>query len=144
MTIENAPLLEVADLCVELAGKRNQSIVLACRLLILREAVLVALAVAELQRVLGEDVGPDLLTGVRVEETLQTLPRADAHVVTALGADVEVALEFRAIKNRIARLTLDPQAFGDRARTPLRLDARRHDFFEPGHPSNPSTAREAG
>src|SRR5438270_51869 len=59
--------------------------------------------------------------------------RADAHVVTALGADIEVALELGAIEHRIAGRALDPQSLRDRARAPLGLDAGGHDLVEPGH-----------
>ena len=62
--------------CVELAGKRNQRVVLACRLLILREAVLVALAVTEFERILRADPRGQLLRSAGIEEALQALARA--------------------------------------------------------------------
>ena len=68
-----------------------------------------------------------------VEETREALTSADAHVVAALRTHVEVALELGAIQHGIASRALDPQALRHRARAALGLDARGHDFFEPGH-----------
>ena len=102
-------------------------------LLRLRQAVLVALAVLELQRILRRHAGADLADRLRVEERAQPLARADAHVVAALGADVEIALELGAVQHRIAGRALDPQALGHRTRAALGLDARGHDLLEPRH-----------
>src|SRR5262249_43333659 len=102
-------------------------------LLGLYQAVAIALAVAELERILGGDLRADLLDRVRVEEALEPLARTHAHVVAALRAHVQVALEFRAIQHRVAGRALAPQPLRHRARPPLGLDARRHDLFEPGH-----------
>src|SRR6185369_6589114 len=91
--------------------------------------------------IFGRDVRADLDAGARIQEPLEPFARADAHVMAALRADVQIALQLRAIQDRVAGRALDPQAFGDRVRTTLRLDARRHDFFEPGHPLQPVYAK---
>src|SRR6266513_3126140 len=118
---------------VQRAREHHQRIALAGRLLRLGEAVAVALAVAELERILRGDGGADLGRRTGIEEALEALARADAHVVTALGADIEVALELGAIEHRIAGRALDPQSLRDRARAPLGLDTGGHDLVEPGH-----------
>src|SRR5262245_59403426 len=118
---------------MHLAGDHDERVLLTGGLLRLGETVLVALAVAEAERVLGRDAGADFGAGIRVEKAFQPVARADAHVMAALRAHVEVAFQLRAIQHRIAGGALDPQAFGDRARAALRLDARRHDFLEPRH-----------
>src|SRR5437879_1323104 len=74
------------------AREHHQRIALAGRLLRLGEAVAVALAVAELERILRGDGGADLGRRTGIEEALEALARADAHVVTALGADIEVEI----------------------------------------------------
>src|SRR6185312_17337344 len=90
-------------------------------------------AVPELERILGGDPRSDLLGRGRVEEPLEALAAADPHVMAALRAHIEIALELRPVEDRIARRTLDPQALGHRAGAALGLDARGHDLLEPGH-----------
>ena len=116
---------------------------LARRLLCLDEAILVTLAVAEFQRILGGDMGGELLTPVGVQEALQALACTDTHVMAALGAHIQIALQLGAVQHRIASGALDPQPFRHRARTALGLDARGHDLFEPGHGMNPRSAKSA-
>ena len=118
---------------LERAAHDDERVALADRLLRRGEAVAVALAVAEPERVLGRDVGADLDGAVRVEELRQPLARADAHVVRALRADLQVALDLRPVQHRIAGRALHPQAFGHGTRAALRLDPRRDDLLEPGH-----------
>ena len=117
----------------ERAGDRDQRVALAGGLLRRGEAIAVTLAVAKLERIFGRDLGADLHLLAFVEETRQPLAAADAHVVAALRADVEIALELGAVQHGIAGRTLDPQALGYRTRAALGLDPRRHDFLEPGH-----------
>src|ERR1700722_2533065 len=120
-------------LAMQISGQRNQRILLTRGLLRLGETVAVALAVLELERIFGSDALADLADGLRVEESAQALACADAHVMAALGADVEIALQLGAIEHRIAGRAFDPQPLGHRARAPLSLDPRWHDLFEPGH-----------
>ncbi len=107
----------------ERSGEHHQRILLTGVLLGSAQPVFVALAVAETQRIFGADAGADLGAGVGIEEPLQALPRTDPHVMAALRADMQVALELGAVERRVAGGALDPQAFRDRARTPLGLDA---------------------
>ena len=109
----------------------DQGIELAGSLLRLRQSIAVAFAVLELQRIIRADTIPDLTDRLGIEERPQTLAGADAHVMTALRADVEVALKFGAIEHRIARRAFDPQALRHRARAALGLDARGDDLFKP-------------
>src|SRR5262249_29776046 len=111
----------------------NERVALARGLLGLGEPVLVAFAVAELQRIFRGNPGAELLGVARIEETLQPLAAADAHVMAALRAHIQVALELSTVEHRIAGGALDPQPLRDRAGTPFGLDSRGHDLFEPGH-----------
>ena len=87
---------------LERARQHDERIGLAGRLLCLDEPILVALAVAELQRILGRDPRPELLGRGRIEEPLEALAAADAHVMAALRTDVQIALELRPIEHGIA------------------------------------------
>src|ERR1700730_12038850 len=117
----------------ELARHDDQRIALARLLLRLNDAVLVALGILEFQGVLGLHLDGDLPVRPRIQEFQQALARADAHVMTALRADVEVALDFGAVQDSIAGRALGPKPLGHRACTALGLDARSDDAFEPGH-----------
>ncbi len=68
---------------------------------------------------------------------IEPVTRLDAHVVAALRADLQVALELGAVEHGVAGRALDPQAFGHGPRAALRLDARGDDLFEPGHGAAP-------
>src|SRR5437764_574520 len=69
----------------QLARHHDERIGLADGLLRLGEAIFVALAVAELERVFGDDARADLLLGrVRIKKALQTLARPDAHAIAPL------------------------------------------------------------
>ena len=57
----------------------------------------------------------DLVAAFGVEEGVEARARADAVVVVALRADVEVLLEVGLVEHRLARRALDPQALGHRA-----------------------------
>ena len=117
----------------ERAGEGDQRVAFAGGLLRRREPVAVTLAVAKLERILGRYVGADFHLLAFVEKAHQALTAADAHVMAALRADIEISLELGAIQHRVAGRTLDPQTLGHRTRAALGLDARGHDFFEPGH-----------
>jgi hypothetical protein len=110
-------------------------------LLRLLQTVAIFLGVAKLQRILGLDVVRDLDLPFRVEERFQPIARADAHVMSALGTNMQIALELGAIQHRVAGAALHPQAFRHRARPALGLDPRRHDFLEPGHGQPPEWGR---
>src|SRR5690606_5429278 len=115
------------------AGHRDQRVLLAGFLLRLREPVAIALAVTEPERVERLEPRRDLLLGIGIEEPVEALACADAHVVLAFRAHVEVALELGAVELRVAVRTLDPDALRHGARALLRLDARGHQLFEPAH-----------
>ena len=95
----------------------------------------VLLAVLELQRIDRQHLLADLVAALGIEEGVEPRARADAVVVAALRADVEVLLEVGLVEHRLARRALDPQALGHRAALARvgRLDLRRQQFFEPAH-----------
>ena len=126
---------------MQLSGQHDQCILFAGVLLGRGQPVLVALAVLETQRILGRHVRADLDAGARIKEARQPLAGMDAHVMAALGADMQVALQFGAIQHGIAGRALDPQPFRNGAHAAFRLDPRRDDLFEPGHAY---TIRSAG
>ena len=96
----------------ERTGDRDERITLAGGLLRRRETIAITLAVAKLERIFGRHFGADLHLPAFVEETRQPFAAADAHVMAALRADVEIALELGAVQHRIAGRTLDPQPLG--------------------------------
>ena len=114
-------------------GHDDQRVALTGGLLRDQQPVLVTLGIAELERVLGLDATGDLDAGGGVQEASQPFTGTDAHVVAALRADHQVALELGAVEHRVASLALDPKALGNRPRPALGLDSRRHDLFKPGH-----------
>ena len=66
----------------------------------------------EIAKALGRGLREVRKTTREIEEELEPLPRSDAHVVGALGTDVDVALDFGPIEDRIAARTLAPQPLG--------------------------------
>ena len=115
----------------QLARHDDQRIALARLLLRLNDAVAVTLGILEFQGILGFHLGGNLPVCPRIQEFQQAFAPADAHVMTALGTDVEIALDFGAVQDGIARRALGPKPLGHRACTALGLDARRDDAFEP-------------
>ena len=119
---------------VQLAGEHDERVLLTGGLLRLCQPILVALAIAELERIFRRDGSADFHElGVLVEKPFEPLARPDAHVMAALGAHVDIPFELRPIQHRIAGRTFDPQPFRHGARATLGLDSRGHDFLEPGH-----------
>src|SRR5690606_29571933 len=100
-----------------------QCILLAGLLLRAGQAILVFLAVAELQAIHRFQLRTKLLTPFGIEKQLQTRTSTDAHVVIALGANVESLLQLRAIEHRITGRALVPETFRHRAL----LDLGTHD-----------------
>src|SRR5690606_21405481 len=94
----------------------------------------------------------DLGAGARVQECRQPGAGADRPVLAALGADLEVFLEFRPVQHRSALVALFPQALGHAALAAggrLGADARGHQFLEPTHarqfnPADSSSAARSG
>jgi hypothetical protein len=115
------------------ARDRNERITLAGGFLRRGQPVAITLAVAELQRIFGRNLGTDLFLADLIEKTSQPFAAADAHVMAALRADIEIAFELGTVQHRVAGRTLDPQTLWDRTRAALGLDTRGHDFLEPRH-----------
>src|ERR1700704_4389806 len=78
---------------LQLAREDNQCVALTGGLLCLDEPILVALAVAKFEGILGRDARPDFLAFTGVEKAFQPLAPTDSHVMAAFGADIQVALE---------------------------------------------------
>src|SRR6266404_5347196 len=111
----------------------DQRVAFAGLLLGLGEPVLVALRILEFERVLRLNLGGKLGGGSGIEKLREPLAAVDPHMVAALRAYVQIALDLRAIQNGIAGGALGPQAFRHRARATLGFDTRRDNSLEPGH-----------
>ena len=104
----------------------------------------ILLAVLELQGIDGHHFLADFPAALGVEERVEPGARADAQVVVALGADVEVLLEVGLVEHGLAGRALDPQALGHNTAFGRvgGLDLGRQQFFEPTH-ANTSRVGEA-
>jgi hypothetical protein len=74
----------------------------------------IAARVLELERVERQHFRADLEAAVGVEQRVEARARAEALVVPALRAHVEVLLEVGAVEHGIARRAFGPQALGHR------------------------------
>ena len=72
-------------------------------------------------------------TSAGLEQEFDPLARPDFEVMLALRANIEIGLKLRLIENCPTPQALGPQAFGDRTRAALGLDARGNDSLKPGH-----------
>ena len=110
----------------------NQGIFLASGFLVLAQAILVTLAVLELQAVPRFQISRDLLAAVGVQENIQTTAGSYPQVMLALGAHVQILIQLRLVQKRPALGTFLPQTF--RNTGPLfgfRADLARHDLVQP-------------
>jgi len=124
---------------LDVAAHHHQRIGFAGGRLRLLEALGVFLAVLELERIERGDPRADLVAPFGIEQHVEATPGADAVVMTALGADFEIALQIRAVQHLVAGRALRPQAFRHRlARLHPALDLRRQDFLKPAHKKYPS------
>ena len=83
----------------------------------------------------GSDFLADFIAAFRIEQAVEPLTRADAHVMVALRANMQIGLDVVAIQHGFARRALDPQAFRN-ALAAFRIglfDFRRQQFVEPAH-----------
>jgi hypothetical protein len=99
------------------------------------EAVRILLAVLELQGVDRQRFLADFIAAACVEQRIEARAGADAHVVVALRADMQVRLEVVAVEHRFAGWALDPQAFrhGLAIGGIGALDSWGQQFFQPTH-----------
>ncbi|MNG85530.1 hypothetical protein D3C79_442900 [compost metagenome] len=112
------------------AAHGDQRVLLAGLLLRSSEAVLVLLAIAEFQAVDRLQVGTQFGTAFGVEEDVDARTCADAHVVVALGADIQGLFQLRTIQHGLAGRALVPQAFRHRALLHLGTHDRRDQFVD--------------
>src|SRR3970282_1540963 len=97
-----------------------------------------------LESVHRQHLRADLVAALKVKDEIEALARRDAVVMAALGADVEVLLEIRAIEHCLARLAFAPQPLGYRLpRAAIALDLRRQQFLQPAHAIAPFVTRDA-
>ncbi|MCY1438171.1 hypothetical protein D9M71_543590 [compost metagenome] len=106
----------------------DQRVFLAGLLLGGSQAVLVLLAIAELQAVDRLQVGPQLGAAFGIQEDVNARTRANAHVVVALGADIQGLFQLRTIEHRFTGRALVPQPLGNRAFLHLGTHDRRDQF----------------
>jgi hypothetical protein len=113
----------------------DQRIAFRGLLLSFRDAIEVLLLVLELERVDRQHLRADLEAAVGVEQRVEARPRAEALVVAALRADVEVLLQVGGVEHRVAGGALRPQALGHglARRAGLALDLGRQQLLEPAH-----------
>ena len=117
---------------VDAADADDHRVLLAGGFLRGGEPRLVRLGVGELQRIVRGQVRRQLFPPLIVEERFQPFGGAEAEVVRALAADVQVLDEILGVDDGVAFRTLHPQAFGD----PAGLRGRRNRLarlFEPRH-----------
>jgi len=100
---------------VQFALHHQQGILLAGLLLRLAEALFVAFAILEFERVGGDQLGGDLFAGFRVEKGVEAAACHHAAVVAAFGADFEAALHLGTVENRATAGTFGPQPFRNAA-----------------------------
>jgi hypothetical protein len=92
--------------------------------------------ILELQAVHRQHLGADLEAPFRIEQPVQARARADALVVAALRADIQVLFQVSAVEHRAAGRALGPQALGHLlARPGAALDLGRQQFLQPAHES---------
>src|SRR5262245_34665171 len=96
------------------------------------EALGVLLGVLEGERIARAEADLPLLERALVDEPGDALAGADAKRVAALGTDTPGAVHLGAIDDLLARLALDPEAFGDDGFLRLRR-VRVFPLPEPGH-----------
>ena len=117
---------------VDLADADDHRVLLPGGFLRRGEPRLVRLGVGELQRIVRRQVRRNLLPPLIVEQRLQPLGGAEAEVMRALAADVEVLDEILGVDDGVAFRTLHPQTFGN----PAGLSGRRNRLarlLEPRH-----------
>ena len=96
------------------------------------QALAVGLGIGEGQRIVRAELGRQLLPALVIEQRLQPVDRAQAEVMAALVAHLQVLDEILRVEDGVAAGALLPQAFGDAAGR-LRRRKRPARLFEPGH-----------
>ncbi|VVT33323.1 conserved hypothetical protein [Roseovarius sp. EC-SD190] len=115
------------------AGGDEHRLFLAGGLLGGAQAVGVFLLVAEMQRVGGRGGHVHLGEDAAVKQPHEAGARGDAHVVAAVGADVEIVREFAVEQHGSAFVAFGPEVFGDFAAREDRVDPRAHVIGDPVH-----------
>src|SRR5581483_393266 len=120
----------------------HQRIALGGLLLRLRQALGIAPRILELERIERQHLGADLEAPVGIEQRIEARPCAEALVVAALRADVQVLLEVRAVEHRIAGRALGPQALGDALASAGAgaLDLGGQQLLQPAHLENEASS----
>jgi hypothetical protein len=115
------------------AGHDDQRVALVGVALDLVQSLAIALRVLEAQRVERLEVRGELVTGLGIEEHLETLARADPKMMAALRANMQIAMQLGAIELCGAARALDPEPFGHRVLALLGPNPGWHQLIEPTH-----------
>ncbi|KAG1376207.1 hypothetical protein G6F59_018277 [Rhizopus arrhizus] len=77
----------------------------------------------------------DFDAAFHVQQRIDAGTGADAHVMVALGAHMQIGCQVFAVQHRFARRAFHPKAFGHAAGAAVAglIDARRQEFFDPAH-----------
>ena len=119
---------------LEQATHGDQSVFFLAGFLCLSQAVLVFLAVLELEEIGRFDILADFARIGFVQKTVQALAGTKVHVMAAFGTNLQIALQFDPIQHRPAFLALAPQAFGNLVLVAaVGADAGGNEFFVPAH-----------
>src|SRR3984957_6155635 len=117
----------------QLAGHDDQRVPFSGLLLGLNQPVLVALGVLELERILRLYLGRNFSGRSGVQKFHDPFASVDAHMVAALRADMQIALDLSLVEHGIASGALGPQPFGHRSRAALGFDPRGYNSLKPRH-----------
>src|SRR5690606_5508861 len=121
----------------------------ACLLDRLGDALRILACIAEFERVHGTRIGADLHPAFRIKQGINARTRIDAHMMTAIGADVQACLEVVPIEYRFTGWALRPNPFrhplvGSTFATAITIDTRWQDLVYPTHCSFPNISGLAG
>ncbi len=119
---------------LEPAAHGDQRVFFVMGFLRLRQPVAVFFAVFEFQKIGRFDALADFGGSILVEKTQQALAGSNRHVMAAFGTDLQVALQFGAVKHRAAFLALVPKSFGNLMLVAaVGANSRWDQFFVPTH-----------
>lgn len=103
----------------------------------LRQTILVFFCIPEFQPVHRFYVAADFLTRLRIQELIKPSTCADAHMMRAFRAYLQVTIKFRPIEYGIAVRALGPDPFRHSSpRCAVRLYPGRKQFLQPAHGVN--------
>src|SRR6266581_220917 len=106
-----------------------------------RQAIQIALAVLELERIDRQHLGTDLEAPLAVEQQVEADSRPEAVMMAALRTDALVVFQIGAVEYRLAGRALAPESFGDGLADSLgALDLGRQQLLQPAHEASPPSS----